>query len=107
MKNKMGENKLWMNSVWAAFGPRAQPVGSAQLAATQPDRATARRGMAQRARGRRSPRPAWPGWHGQQELTGGSRVARLVGEVDRASSVAPGKEIDMAAHHSGRLMLRW
>jgi hypothetical protein len=79
--------------VWAAFGPRPQPVGSAQPAATHPGQPTARRSAAR----------AWPGRRGRQELTGGPRAARL---ARRASSVVPGKEMGVVAHPSGRSMSR-
>jgi hypothetical protein len=49
-----------MNSVWAAFGPRTQPIGSAQLDGTQSGRLTAWHGTVQAGGGQR----AQPGWGG-------------------------------------------
>jgi hypothetical protein len=87
-----------MNSAGAAFGPRPQPAGSAQPAATRHGRPTARRGVARE----------WAA------VSAASRSLSVVserhgwwGKLKGASSIAPSKEIGAAAHPSGRSMLRW
>jgi hypothetical protein len=100
MKNKIRENEWRMNSVRAALGPRPQPTGSAQPAAMQPGRPTARRGAARVSGGHRA-RP------GQGGVTG--RSSRVVlewyswrGELKGDLGIAPGKEIRATVHPSGR-----